>query len=262
MKIHKRTVLHMVDKDTKFSVAIFLDNESSKGVWNAFLTEWVTTYIGYPEEVALDQGPQFQSREFKSLLNYVGIKSKDAGVESHNSLGEEERYHAYLRNIYERVHHEHPDMDPKTILKLANKACNDTAGPSGLVPTLLVFGSIPRMPIHPEDLPNQRARMSALHKARSHMSELMAKERLSKAVRSQVPNAVDLQINIGDNVWVYRDDPGKWIRPMRVVDLDNKSVFVNWNGRVTIMSIDRCKPYKTQDEPTDNDIANEPSTLR
>lgn len=261
MKINKQTALHMVDKDTKFGAAVFLESESSKAVWEAFLSEWVATYIGFPDEVTLDQGPQFQSKEFGNLLLSAGIKRRDAGVESHNSLGETERYHAFLRNVYERVHHEHTDMKPKMLLKLTVKACNDVAGPSGLVPTLLVFGSIPRMPIHPEELPTQRARMTALHKARAQMTDLMAKSRLSKAINMRVPKAADRHISIGDMVLIYRDDPGKWIGPMRVIDTGDKSVLIDWDGRITLMSIDRCRPFLThtdaQEKGDENGVDND-----
>lgn len=258
MKIEKRTVLHVVDRDTKFSAASFLDGETSKIVWETFLSIWVSTYTGYPDEVILDQGPQFQSKEFKSLLSAAGIKWRDAGVESHNSLGETERYHAFLRNIFERVRHEHPNMNQSLILQVAIKACNDTAGPAGNVPTLLVFGVIPRMPIHPEELPAQRDRMNALHRARNHMTNLMARSKLIKASKLRVPNAVDLEINIGDPILVYRDDPGKWVGPYRVIDTDHKSIYIDWDGRLTVMSIDRCKPYKTESSVSpDNDNAND-----
>lgn len=246
MKIEKRTVLHMVDRDTKFNAAVFLDKETSRDVWEAFLSHWVATYVGFPTEVILDQGPQFQSREFASLLMSAGINRKDAGVESHNSLGETERYHAFLRSVYDRARYEHPDMAPAMLLKLVVKACNDTAGPSGLAPTVLVFGVIPRLPIHPEDLPSQRARMAALHKARQRMSEITAKVRLSKALHTRVPGAADRIIEIGDKVLIYRDDPGKWVGPHRVIDIDKKSIHVDWDGRLIIMSADRCKRYTAE----------------
>lgn len=54
MKIHKQSVLHVVNRDTKLAAATFLDGESSEKVWEAFLSCWVATYIGYPDAVVLD----------------------------------------------------------------------------------------------------------------------------------------------------------------------------------------------------------------
>ena len=40
---------------------------------------------------------------------------------------------------------EMPEIDKEIGLQMAFKAINDTAGPDGLVPTLLVFGIYPRI---------------------------------------------------------------------------------------------------------------------
>jgi hypothetical protein len=37
------------------------------------------------------------------------------------------------------------DIDPESALQIAIKALNDSAGPDGLVSTLLVFGAYPRV---------------------------------------------------------------------------------------------------------------------
>lgn len=86
MKVGNRTILHVDDNDKKFFMATFLSGETSRYVREAFLTRWGATYVGFPDEVVMDQETQFQSAEFASLLHAAGIKRKDAGIESHNSL--------------------------------------------------------------------------------------------------------------------------------------------------------------------------------
>lgn len=73
-------------------------------------------------------------------------------------------------------------MDDKMILPLALKGFNDTARPSGIVPTLLVLGFVPRMAIHPDELPNQRSCMQKLHAAKDQMEKLVSKARSSTAL--------------------------------------------------------------------------------
>lgn len=70
----------------------------------------------------LNQGPQFQSMEFESLLSANGIAHKDADIESHNTLGETKRCHAHPSNVFERVCAEHPEMSSKNALKCSVKA--------------------------------------------------------------------------------------------------------------------------------------------
>lgn len=81
MKIAIRTVLYIVDRDIKFSVAAFSCGESTADVWNIFVMKWVAAYIGFTEVAVLDQGPQFQSAAFASLQTAAGIRYTDGGVE-------------------------------------------------------------------------------------------------------------------------------------------------------------------------------------
>lgn len=80
-KFSNRSVLHMVDRDTKLSAATLLHDESSKNNLESFLCCWVATYMGYPDEVMLDQGPQFQSAGFQSHFSAANMKRRDTGVE-------------------------------------------------------------------------------------------------------------------------------------------------------------------------------------
>jgi hypothetical protein len=76
----------------------------------------------------------------------MGVTCKQVPTEAHWSVGKTERYHAPLRRAWEILHTELSDaMSDEAILQMAVKAVNDTAGPDGLVPTLLVFGAYPRM---------------------------------------------------------------------------------------------------------------------
>ena len=58
-----------------------------------------------------------------------------------------ERYHAVLRRGYKII----PDdlqgcgFSKEMVLQMAVKKVNDTAGPNGLVPTLLIFGAYAHM---------------------------------------------------------------------------------------------------------------------
>jgi len=66
MTLEKTSALDIVDRDTLFSAAILLrDTLSSKSVWEAFLRCWVTLYAGYPEQLHIDQGTNFQSSEWR-----------------------------------------------------------------------------------------------------------------------------------------------------------------------------------------------------
>lgn len=156
--------------------------------------------------------------------------------------------------MYERIRDGVPTLEKADALRLATKAVNDTAGPTGLVPTLLVFRILPRLPIFPKDLPVQRDRMKAMQLARTEMTQIIAKARVHAALSKNVPSAADTDIKIRDNVLVYREKPvGKWMGPYLVPDVRDKSVFVDVNGKVTQFSVDKVKVFKQTNTDQDDD---------
>jgi hypothetical protein len=66
-------------------------------------------------------------------------------------------------------------MSDESILQMAVKAVNDTAGPDGLIPILLVFGTYPRLSDMSPPSPSITARAAAIHKAMTEVREAKAK---------------------------------------------------------------------------------------
>jgi hypothetical protein len=93
---------------------------------------------------------------------------------------------------------------------MAIKAVNDTAGPDGLVPTLLVFGTYPQMTT--TDTPSFMVteRDKAITKAIKQIAELYAKRQVTDVLRQRNrPNISNtLDVPIGGDVLVYRKDKG------------------------------------------------------
>ena len=83
-----------------------------------------------------------------------------------------------------------PDLDPAIILQIGVGALNNTAGPEGLVPTLLVFGMAPKLPLaHIEHLiPSQRQRFAAMELARREMEAIVAELRVKVAATTKTPH--------------------------------------------------------------------------
>lgn len=63
MSLDSRSVLKIVDRDTKCGAACFLKEETASDVRKELVNGWVYTYVGYHEFVSLDQSPQLQIRE-------------------------------------------------------------------------------------------------------------------------------------------------------------------------------------------------------
>ena len=73
-------------------------------------------------------------------------------VKAYNSVRMVERYYSPLRRIYRIITIELLDIGKDIALQMAFKAINDSAGPNGLIPTLLVFRAYPH--IVESDAPN------------------------------------------------------------------------------------------------------------
>jgi len=244
MWIEGKAALHVVDKDTCLGAAAFLDEgQTTDAVWETFLRIWVTPFIGYPAEMNVDQGSNLTSARWSALAEAAGIKMRASGIEIHNSLGAGERYHAVLRDLYQRVRASHPNIAAKTSLALSVWAMSQTIGPQGLSPILLVFGVHPRIPVRTKDLPEHRDRAKALVKARADMVKHVARLRLAAAARQPVPAAADREISAGMRVLVFRARPDLWEGPFTVVDCDTKQVWLDLNGRLKLFSLHQVKEY-------------------
>eukprot|EP00168_Porphyra_purpurea_P016741 TRINITY_DN552_c0_g1_i1.p1 TRINITY_DN552_c0_g1~~TRINITY_DN552_c0_g1_i1.p1 ORF type:complete len:862 (-),score=144.43 TRINITY_DN552_c0_g1_i1:471-2858(-) len=123
---------------------------------------------------------------------------------------------------------------------------NNTAGPSGLVPTLLVFEVVPRTPVAPVPLPAQRERLAAMLTARKEMLRHAAKERVRVALNTRVPIAADRMVHPGQEVLVYREPPAdRWEGPYAVVSQEGKVVWLAVDGHMVQFAIDKIKAYVT-----------------
>ena len=118
MFLEGKSVLHVVEKDTKFSAPAFLQSEDHRRnpgniyAYMGFCVYWL------PDTIATDQGTQFQSQRWRTLLPMAGIEHKSSGVQSHNALGVGERCHSFLRQNYRKVRHAKPIIIKRT------HACN------------------------------------------------------------------------------------------------------------------------------------------
>ncbi len=73
----------------------------------------------------------------------MGTIIKSVPVKAHNLIGMVERYYGPLRYIYYIITSKILGIDKDIALQIAFKAINDSIGPDGLIPILLVFRIYP-----------------------------------------------------------------------------------------------------------------------
>ena len=128
----------------------------------------------------------------------------------------------------------YPNVDKTLLLQMAIKAMNETLGPQGLVPSLLVLGELPRIYTASETPQNRDTlgeRATMVHAARTEIQRIMAKMRVARGLRHSVPLAANRAYDPGDQVLVWREKIvnhriGEWLGPFTVLGMDASKKLV------------------------------------
>jgi hypothetical protein len=249
-----KPVLQVVDSATSFQAARFLKDMKAKTAWNTIQECWINTYLGPPDIIVTDAGTNFTGTDFKQHANLMAIDVKEVPVEAHNSVGKVEVYHTPLRRAYQiiRVELKDEDISEEMILQMAVKAVNDTAGPDGIVPTLLVFGAYPRMTADDPPSPSVIKRAQAIRSATKEVRILHAKRKVSDALsmRNGPNTTATLDLPLLSDVRVYRENRG-WTGPYKLISMDGETCTVDMPHGPTNFRSTVVKPYLTE-EATEN----------
>ncbi|KAH0425958.1 polyprotein [Colletotrichum camelliae] len=244
--LDSKPVLHIIDAATGFQAARFMPDISAKTTWETFRACWMDVYLGPPDWIVADAGRNFDSTEFKQSARLVGTEVKIVPIEAHNSVGKVERYHAILRRAYEIIRKESPSTPPEVALQSAVKAVNDTAGPQGIVPTLLVFGAYPRTTDDSPPSAEVTERAEAIRKATIEVRNLHAKRKVSNGLAARNgPDVTPLhQLPLNSNVRVWREKSG-WEGPFRIIAADGETYKVETPRGIKTFRSTTVKPYYT-----------------
>jgi hypothetical protein len=187
----------------------------------------------------------------------MGTRVKIVPVEAHNSIGIVERYHNLIRRAYTIISVELKDLDKDMALQMAFKAINDSAGPDGLVPTLLVYGAYPRLSETDVPAPLVMQRALALKKATAEIQRIRARRQVADALNSRngpnTANIHDLQLN--SDVLVWREgntgQPGAWKGPYKLIGIntEGESCIVALPHGPTTFRNTVVKPYLVPEAP-------------
>ena len=83
----------------------------------------------------------------------LGTKVKIVPIKAYNSIGIVKQYYRPIRRVYLIITTKICNINKRMVLQIAFKAINDSIGPNGLVPILLVYSVYPRITKHNPLLP-------------------------------------------------------------------------------------------------------------
>jgi transposase InsO family protein len=153
-----------------------------------------------PRRIRSDSGPQFTAAKWREFCTDVGVELVISPIESHNSLGLNERLHSPLRRIFLKVKHEVPSVPDDVALRVSVKALNVSVGVDGLIPTLLVFGTMPQLPMLQGSLgpySSQEAREKAINSAMAEHRKFVAEMRIREALAAKVSPGAEASYHPG-----------------------------------------------------------------
>jgi len=252
-------VLHVVDTATSFTAARFLRSLSAQDTWDALRLCWIDVYQGPPDWIVCDAGTNFHAAEFKAAARAAGISVKEVPIEAHNSIGKIERAHPALRRAYYIIRSADNTVLPESALQMAVKAINDTAGPNGLVPTLLVFGSYPRITEDSPPSPSNVRRAAAIHKAMKELQHLQAKRKVQEALaaRNGPDMAPTISLPLQSQVRVWRENKG-WQGPFTLIATAGQTCTLQLPHGPRDFRSTAVKPW--HDDPEDQVLTTSPTS--
>lgn len=107
----------------------------------------------------------------------------------------------------------------------------------GLVPSLLVIGVVPSLPVINKPLPKQRGRITALSMAHAEIATVISELGNSQAIKSKLPPATQFLFCPGDIVHVYKEKDRWLCGPAKIIITSEKVVTVTDGLKTEIYGI-------------------------
>lgn len=202
---------------------------SIESLWKTLRLFWIDAYLGPPAMIFYDAGKNFMTESFATNADLLHIRTKSVPLKSSNFMTIVERYLQPIRRAFSVIRKESAGLDEEFALQMVVKSINDSVGPNGLVPTLLIYGALPRLGLpHDANKPSIFARAVSLCKATLKMTKFFSRRQVRDAIHT--PNSPDLttahSMHIGSHALVYRPKKDSWKGPFSVPEINQKGIIL------------------------------------
>ena len=255
-------ILHMVDHATRYGQAAVVRNKSAQETVKKIFEIWIRIF-GCPEKMLVDNGGEFNNREFLELCDKCNIRILTTAAESPWSNGLVEKHDGILGQMIVKTMAD-CNADPDIATHWAVSAKNALSTVYGFSPNTLVFGHDPNLPNSSNnniasDDPHfsselVRNNLNAMHRARESYLHQEAAARLSRALNRQTRTYSDQNFMNGDEVFYKREASSRWQGPAKVLGKDSNQVLVKHGS--SYLRVHPCRLIHRRDgsreiQPTD-----------
>nr|AAK07485.1 gag-pol polyprotein [Clonorchis sinensis] len=235
-------ILTMIDRFTRWPVAVPISDTSAETVAFSFLQHWVSNF-GTPSIVTTDRGSQFQCNLFREFSTLFGFHHISTTAYHPCSNGLVERFHRYLKAALTA------QMNPSSwsfSLPLILLAIRSTIKEDlHCSPAELVYGTTLRLPgeLVSTSGAQPESPVTFVTRLKQHMSELCA----TPTRRSTRKEHISADLSSTPFVFVRHDATRKPLQPcydgpFKVIKRHSKYFVLERSGKHDTVSIDRLKP--------------------
>ena len=240
-----RFLLTAVDRFTRWSDAIPLQQSDALSVSKALLRHWISRF-GVPTTITTDRGQQFESRLLKSLFQLLGTSRIRTTAYQTAANGMVERFHRQLKDSLRATENVSTWFDALPLILLHLRT---TLKPTlGCSPAQLVYGTTLRIP------------GEFLHTSPTVTSAPVYVQELQLLMQALQPPSVDHHLSTASStgyvpsalqqashVFVRHDAVRKPLQPpydgpYAVLERTTHHFTVNINNRPQVINIQRLKP--------------------
>ena len=246
-----RYMLTVIDRTTRFPLAVPIADITTETVWRALLVHWISIF-GFPSTIISDRGAQFTSSTWKTLCIESGIDHQLTTAFHPQSNGMVERLHRRLKEaLRSRGSADTWANDlPLVLLGLRVTPREDDMSMS---PAERVFGSATSIP---SSFPDLRQEESGSFPSRMQNALENLTPPPTRPPPPSRPVFYDPKLQDCSHVFIRRDGHKKPLEPLydgpyKVVSRGRRHFTVQLGDKTDTVTIERLKPVSSATSPTE-----------
>ena len=239
-----RYLLTVVDRYTRYPVAVPMTNITADSTLHAFMSGWIS-HFGVPDTVQTDRGRQFTSTLWKDAMTSLSIKHRLSSAYHPQSNGMVERFHRQLKATLRSRLSTNSDWVaelPLTMLSLRTTPKADLK----VAPSDMVFGEALQLPgrlvspiAEPPPADDTVAKLRATLRTFANIPAQHHPNSTGSYVHPSLYKCTHVYVRV-DHVKPPLSPP--YTGPHLVLSRGDKRFLLDFNGSPTRIAIDRLKP--------------------